>query len=173
MKHLKKYRYELFIIAFILFIVISYTLDYQTGKTAGVEFVNVIKDMLIIIPASFMLVALFEVWIKPETVEKHLGKGNDYKGYIWALLLGGMSVGGIFVALPVAYTLFKKGASLKIIFSYLGFATICRIPMTIFEISFMGLKFTAVRLISGIILMLISGIIMGSYFEKRDYEIKE
>lgn len=127
--------------------------------------------MLKILPCAFILIALFEVWIKRETVVKHLGKGSGPKAYLTVLILAGFSVGGLFVALPLAETLYKKGASLSVIFAYLGFAGIVRIPMTIFEISFLGLQFTAVRLLVTIPLYLFFGIIFGKILEKRGYQI--
>jgi len=82
-------------------------------------------------------------------------------------------VGGLYVAFPLAYTLGKKGASLKVVFSFLGFAGVCRIPMTLFEVSVLGLKFTLIRLAVAIPLMLIVGIVLGGGLEKRDYQIQE
>jgi len=45
--------------------------------------------------------------------------------------------------------------------------------MTLFEISFLGLKFTLIRLVVAISLMLIVGIALGSFLEKRGYQIQE
>ena len=80
-----------------------------------------------------------------ETVEKHLGKESGIRGYTWGVLLAGTTVGGLYVAFPVAYSLYNKGAKLSVIFTYLGASAICRVPMTIFETSFMGIKFSIIR----------------------------
>jgi len=129
--------------------------------------------MVKILPCAFVLIALFEVWIERETVVKHLGQDCGIRGYLWAIALGGMTVGGLFVAFPLAYTLFNKGASLKVIFCLIGFAGVCRIPMTIFEITCLGWQFTLLRLSSGILLCLVSGIILGTWLEKKDYQLNE
>ncbi|MDI6701286.1 MAG: hypothetical protein QME48_08705 [bacterium] len=52
-----------------------------------------------------------------ETVEKHFGEAAGIRGYVWAALLAGTTVGGLYVAFPVAYSLYKKGAKLSIIFT--------------------------------------------------------
>ncbi|RLC24925.1 MAG: hypothetical protein DRH21_04700, partial [Deltaproteobacteria bacterium] len=65
------------------------------------------------------------------------------------------------------------GASLKIIFTYLGFVGVFRIPMTIFEISFLGLPFTLVRLMVTVPLFLLIGIFMGTILKKRGYKLKK
>ncbi len=170
MKKSQKIHLTIFL-GFIIFVLISYFIDFQSGLNSGLSFVKVFLSMFKILPCAFILIALFEVWIKRETVIKHLGKNSGVKAYLWVLILAGFSVGGLFVALPLAETLHKKGASLSVIFAYLGFSGIVRIPMTIFEISFLGLKFTAVRLLVTIPLYLFFGIIFGRILEKRNYKI--
>jgi len=155
------------------FIGILYFIDYEGGKKTAKAFLGVLIEMLKILPCAFILIGLFEVWIKKETVIKHLGDNCGIKGYFWVLLLAGFSVGGLYVAFPLAETLSKKGASLKIIFTYLGFVGVFRIPMTIFEISFLGLPFTLVRLMVTIPLFLLIGIILGTVLKKRQYKLKE
>ena len=150
---------------------ISFLFDYGPGIRSGREFGDVIIEMLKILPCAFILIAIFEQWVKRQTVLRHLGDGSGIRGYLWALLLGAMTVGGLYVAFPLAYTLRKKGASLKVVFSYLGFAGVCRIPMTLFEVSFLGLKFMLIRLVVAIPLMLIVGIALGGFLEKRGYQI--
>jgi len=151
----------------------SFLFDYEPGVRAGREFVDVMIEMLKILPCAFILIALFEQWVKQETVVRHLGDGCGVRGYLWALLLGSMVIGGLYVAFPLAYTLREKGASLKVIFSFLGFAGVCRIPMTLFEVSFMGFKFTLIRLVVAIFLMLIAGIVIGGFLEKKGYQMQE
>jgi len=129
--------------------------------------------MLKILPCAFILIGLFEVWVKKESIEKHLGENSGMMGYIWVILLAGTTVGGLYVAFPVAYSLFKKGAKLSVVFTYIGAAGICRIPMAIFESSFMGLKFTLIRLLVSMPLVIISSIWLGSYLEKRNFKISE
>jgi len=95
------------------------------------------------------------------------------RGYLWGILLAGMTVGGMYLAFPVAHSLFKKGAKLSVIFAYVGFAGVCRIPMTMFELSFMGATFTAVRLGASIPLIVLVSLVMGKYLERRGYRVTE
>ena len=161
------------IFIFFAFIGFSYLTNFDSGEKTGQAFIHVLIEMLKILPCAFILIGLFEVWIKKETVIRHLGNNSGLKGYLWVLLLAGFSVGGLYVALPLAETLNKKGASLKVIFTYLGFVGVFRIPMTIFEISFLGLSFSLARLMVAIPLFLLIGIFMGSVLKKRDYKLKE
>ncbi len=160
-------------VLFVTFVIFSYTTNYEDGEKTGLAFINVMIEMLKILPFAFILIGLFEAWIKRETVIKHLGDESGMRGYFWVLLLAGFSVGGLFVAFPLAETLHKKGASLKVIFVYLGFAGIFRIPMTIFEISFLGFSFTLVRLLVTIPLFLLIGIALGTILKKRNYKLQD
>ncbi len=172
-KNNKKFTYYIIsIILFLTFIGLSYFFDYEQGQQTGIAFSNVMFEMLKILPAAFILIGLFEVWIKKETVMKHLGDTSGIKGYLWIILLGGFSVGGLFVALPLAETLYKKGASLKIIFAYLGISGVVRVPMTIFEITFLGLPFTIARLLVTVPLFILIGIIMGIILKNKNFEFK-
>ena len=105
--------------------------------------------------------------------KKHLGKDSGIIGYIWVVLLAGTTIGGLYVAFPVAHSLFKKGATLSVMFTYIGASAICRIPMTIFESSFMGIKFSLIRLIVSIPLVILSSVWLGNYLEKKNYSIME
>ncbi len=156
---------------YILFLIISFVLGFNPGKGIGYNFVSFSLDMLKILPGAFILIGLFEVWVKKETIEKHLGEESGIKGYIWAILLAGTTVGGLYLAFPVAYALYSKGAKLSVIFTYVGAAAICRIPMTIFEASFLGIKFTAIRLLVSLPLVILVSILLGNYLAKRDYKI--
>lgn len=127
--------------------------------------------MLKILPGAFILIGLFEVWVKRETIEKHFGEESGVRGYIWAILLSGTTVGGLYVAFPVAYSLYSKGAKLSVIFTYIGAAAICRVPMAIFETSFLGIKFTAIRWLVSIPLVIVTSMMLGNYLTKRNYKL--
>ncbi len=159
--------------AYIVFILFSFITGFDPGKQIGKNFVTFSVDMLKILPCAFILIGLFEIWVKKETVEKHFGKESGIRGYIWAVLLASTTVGGLYVAFPVAYSLYNKGAKLSVIFTYIGASAICRVPMTIFEASFMGIKFSAIRLLVSLPLVIISSILLGDYLEKRNYKIME
>ena len=88
------------------------------------------------------------------------------------ILLAGTTVGGLYVAFPVAHSLYKKGAGLSVIFTYIGAAAICRIPMTIFEASFLGIKFTLIRWLVSLPLIIVASMMFGNYLSKRGYRIK-
>ena len=156
-----------------LFIIVSWIFGFNPGKEISYNFGSFSLEMLKILPCAFILIGLFEVWVKRETVEKHFGEKSGIRGYTWAVLLAGTTVGGLYVAFPVAYSLYSKGAKLSVIFTYIGAAAICRVPMAIFEASFLGIKFTAIRLLVSLPLVIVASILLGDYLTKRNYKIME
>jgi len=157
--------------SYFIFWGVSWSMGLGPGQQIGQNFVSFSVAMLKILPGAFILIGLFEVWVKRETVERHLGEESGVKGYLWVILLSGTTVGGLYLAFPVAYALYSKGAKLSVIFTYLGAAAICRIPMTIFEASFLGIKFTAIRWLVSLPLVIITSILLGNYLTRRGYRV--
>jgi uncharacterized membrane protein YraQ (UPF0718 family) len=158
---------------FVVFVGVSFTAEISLGQAMGKTFTTTLLQMLKLLPCAFVLTALFDVWIKRRTVEKHFGSGSGVRGYLWGILLGGMTIGGLYLSFPLAYSLFRKGAKLSVVLAYVGFAGVCRIPMTMFELAFMGPTFTAVRLGVSIPLIIATSIVMGRILERCDYQIRE
>ncbi len=159
--------------AYLGFILLSYIIGFAPGEKIAGNFISFSIPMLKLLPFAFILIGLFDVWVKKETVEKHMGAHSGIRGHIWALLLAGTTVGGLYVSFPVAYTLHRKGAKLAVIFTYIAASAICRIPMTIFEASFMGIKFSVIRLLVSLPLVVASSMLLGAFLEKRKYCMTE
>jgi len=158
---------------YVVFIIVSFTLGYLPGEEIGHNLRIFAIEVIKLLPCAFIIIGLFEVWVKGETVERHLGEQSGFRGHIWAILLAATTIGGLYVAFPIAYSLHSKGAKLSVIFTYIGASAICRIPMSIFEASFLGIKFTAVRFAISIPLVIISSMLLGKYLTKRKYNISQ
>jgi len=143
----------LFFTSYFVVLVVSWWTGFNPGQEIGRNFISFSATMLGIIPGAFILIGLFEVWVKRETVERHL--------------------------FPVAYALYSKGAKLSVIFTYLGAAAVCRIPMAIFcripmaifEASFLGIKFTVIRWLVSLPLVIITSILLGNYLTRKGYKV--
>ncbi len=160
-------------IAYIIFVIFSFWKGFEPGKKMGMNLAYFSIEMLKLLPPAFILIGLFEVWVKKETIEKYFGRESGLRGHMGGILLAGSTVGGLYVAFPVAYTLYNKGADLGVIFTYIGASAICRVPMTIFEASFLGIKFSIIRLCVSIPLVILSSMLLGRYLRERGYNIKD
>lgn len=156
---------------FALFVAGSLIAGYPPGEAIGGNFLGFSVQMLKILPCVFVLVGLFDVWIKQATVERHLGYGSSRLSYLWAVLLAGTTVGGLHVAFPVAQALYVKRAKLGVVLAFLSSAGICRVPMTLFEASFLGWRFTCVRFAVSLPLVILSSAALGYWFDRRGYRL--
>jgi len=173
-KIIKKYKFDFpVIISFIVFVSISYYYKYNPGISIFQDnFWSFLKEMILALPVMFILVGLFDVWVSKEKVQKHIGEASGFKGIMLIMLLAFLQAGPLYAAFPVAYILWKKGTSSRNIFIYLSSASIAKIPMLAFEIGFLGIKFSLLRIIISIPIFIIFGIIMGKYFDKNRCEVK-
>ncbi|MBN2008382.1 permease [candidate division KSB1 bacterium] len=162
--------YALFIGVFFIFLFYSHQTEFSPGMQIQQHFIIFMLQMLKVLPCAFIIIGLFDVWVKKETIQKHF---SGIRGYAYAILLAGTTVGGLYVAFPLACSLYKKGASLQLIFFYLFAAGIFRIPMTVFESSFVGVKFTIIRLLISLPLILIFSVALGTYLDNKGFRFEE
>lgn len=163
---------HLSITGFALFVFFSFVIGSEPGKAIGRNFIYFGWDLLKVLPAVFVLIGLFEVWVNQEVIERHLGKDSGAWGYLWGVLLAGTTIGGAQMSFPLAYALYRKGARLGVVFTYVGASAICRIPMTTFEMSFMGVKFTLIRLLTSLPLLILSSMALERYLAAKNYRIQ-
>ena len=156
----------------LVFVAGSAATGFEPGIRMGRNLRGFVLTMIKILPGAFILIGLFEVWVPRHVIERHLGEASGLMGHIWMILLAGTTVGGLYLAFPVAHVLQKKGAGLPVIFTYLGASGICRLPMTLFEISFLGVEFTLVRYLVSLPLLVLSSHILGTALQKREFELK-
>lgn len=160
----KERLFNFFSIGFGLFVAISFFAGFDPGRQIGQTFFTMAGRMLKILPVAFVLIGLFDVWVKHETIKNHLGETAGLKGHLWAIVLAGMVVGPLYVSFPVACAIMQKGARMGVVFTYIGASAICRIPMAVFEASFLGPRFTAIRFAVSLPLVLITSIVLEKVY---------
>jgi uncharacterized membrane protein YraQ (UPF0718 family) len=129
--------------------------------------------MITFIPFLFIIVGLFDVWVPKEKIQKHIGKGSGIKGILLVTLLAMLQAGPLYGAFPVAYILYKKGASIRNIFIYLGAFASLKIPMLGIEIGYLGIKFTLVRTLVSLPLFIGIGYLMEWYLKDKNFKIND
>ncbi len=94
-------------------------------------------------------------------------------GIILVIILGMFQAGPLYGAFPVAAILYKKGASIRNIFIYLGAFSTLKIPMLGIEIGYLGVKFTLARTLVSLPLIIGIGYVMEWYLKDKDFRIYE
>jgi uncharacterized membrane protein YraQ (UPF0718 family) len=156
---------------FLSFALVSWLINFEFGVTVWDNFLVFATDMVLILPPAFILIGLFDVWAKNETIEKHFGETNNPLRFVYSILLASTTVGGTFVAFPLANSLYQKGAKFSSIFTYMTAASLFMIPMTIMEAGMLGIQFTLIRLISSVPFIIVGSILLEKYFERIKYLI--
>lgn len=168
-KHLKNYMW---VILFVLFSVGSYLIGFKPGLVIYSNFNEFFIEMISFIPFLFIIIGLFDVWVPKEMLEKHVGRESGVKGIFLVILLAMLQAGPLYGTFPVAYVLFKKGASVRNIFIYLGAFSSMKLPMLGIEIGYLGIKFTILRTLISLPLFICIGFIMEKIVGS-DFKVEE
>ena len=172
-KYIEKIKPYVWLASFAVFTIGSFWFGFDPGKTIYQSFTKSFIEMITFIPFLFIIVGLFDVWFPKEKIEKHVGKDSGIKGIIMVVILAMLQVGPLYGAFPVAYILYKKGASIKNIFIYLGAFSTLKIPMLGIEIGYLGLNFTLVRTLVSLPLFIAVGYFMEWYLKNRNFKVNE
>jgi uncharacterized membrane protein YraQ (UPF0718 family) len=160
-----------FLGAYAAFLVVSVAVGFDTGVAVAKNLITFARGLVLVLPLAMILIGLFEVWVPRAVIERHLGEESGALAYLWSFVLAGTTVGGLYVAFPVAWALRHKGARLGMVFAYVGLSGVCRVPMTLFEMSFMGAEFTLIRYGVGVPLVILFSHFLGSALDRRGFEI--
>jgi len=169
----KIFKQYLWVIIFLAVSLISYFMGFNPGiKTYG-NFKDFFIEMITFIPLLFILIGLFDVWVPKEKIEKHIGKDSGIKGIVLVVFLAMLQAGPLYGAFPVAYILYKKGASVRNIFIYLGAFSSLKLPMLGIEIGYLGLKFTIFRTLVSLPLFILIGFLMEWYLKDKNFKVND
>ncbi len=173
--YFKKNKFDFaIIVAFVVFIGSSFYFHFNPGVQIFKDnFWMFLKEMILVLPVMFILIGLFDVWISKEKVQKHIGEDSGIKGILLVMLLAFLQAGPLYAAFPVAYLLKEKGCSSVNIFIYLSAFAMAKIPLLTFEIGFLGLKFSLLRLVLSVPVFILIGIVMGKYFDKNNFKMNK
>jgi len=172
-KHFQKIKPYIWLLSFVIFSVGSFWFGFDPGKTIYQSFTKSFIEMITFIPFLFIIVGLFDVWFPKEKIEKHIDKDSGIKGILMVVVLAMLQAGPLYGAFPVAYILYKKGASIKNIFIYLGAFSTLKIPMLGIEIGYLGLKFTLARTLVALPLFILIGYFIEWYLKNRNFKVNE
>jgi len=114
---------------------------FRFFSLAGSNFLVVLS----ILPPVFILLGLFDAWVPRERVTALIGEKSGIMGAGLSIFLGSFAAGPLYLAFPIAETLLRKGTGLFNVFLFVGAWSTMKIPMLLFEMQSMGLRFAAVR----------------------------
>ncbi|UWG98050.1 permease [Dehalobacter sp. DCM] len=162
-------RYQAFGIVTLLLVLLT-LFNQSTGlKAIGIAAYS-FKEMLLVIPPVFILLGLLDVWVPRETMIKYMGEGSGIKGIVLSILIGSAAAGPLYGAFPVAAVFMKKGVKFSNILIFIGAWSTTKIPMLLFEVSSLGVKFALTRLLIDIPGIIIIAYILSTLISKEEVE---
>ncbi len=170
-KSIQKYKQYIWLVCYLIATIISFFFGFNPGKEVFGNFTKFFIEMVIFIPFLFIIIGLFDVWFPKEKIEKHIGQRSGVKGIFLVIVLAMLQAGPLYGAFPVAYILYKKGASIKNIFIYLGAFSSLKLPMLGIEIGYLGINFTLARTLVSLPLFIAVGYFMEWYLKNKKFKI--
>ena len=165
--NIKKYKVALVL----LFVNIAvYFVSPLIGKESFKIVENSLVDLISVVPPIFILLGLLDVWVKKETMVKFIGEGSGIKGILIAFLLGSAAAGPLYASFPVADVFIGKGAKFSNVLIFIGAWSTTKIPLILFEASSLGTKFTVVRLLLNLPVILIIAFTIEKLISKDEIE---
>jgi uncharacterized membrane protein YraQ (UPF0718 family) len=104
-----------------------------------------VEMILILIPVA-VLIGLLEAWVPKQLIGKYLGRESGWKGMALSALFSTAAAGPLYVALPIAGMLLRKGASPLNVVIFLNTWAAIKIPQLLVEMKFLGPAFMLARL---------------------------
>ena len=112
-----------------------------------------------------IFIGLFQVWVKPQTIIKLLGKSSGLKGFVLVCTFPILMGGSLFTIFPLLKVLKEKGARIGAIASF-STAWGGKVPLLPLGSQFLGWSFALVRLWFTILLAFVMGFLMDWVGEK-------
>ena len=154
-----------FLFLSVVIILFIYALNVSKGMIIAKTVYLTFFEVLDIIIAVSIFIGLFQVWVKPATIVKLLGKGSGLKGFILVCTFPILMGGSLFTVFPLLKTLKDKGARTGAIASFIT-AWGGKAPLLPLETKFLGWPFALVRLGFVVIFAFIMGLLMDWVGEK-------
>jgi len=102
----------------------------------------------------------FSQIVPTELVATWLGKEAGWKGILIGSVAGGLTPGGPIICFPVVYILFKTGAAVPALVSFLAAWSIFAFHRVLaYELPLLGVRFVGIRFASCLILPPLSGLL--------------
>ncbi|MBP8614529.1 MAG: permease [Firmicutes bacterium] len=133
--------------------------DVSLAMSATKSGFHLFLRYLILILAAMLVAAYVQALIPKELITAYLGKQSGLRGILVGTVIGGLTPGSPYAAMPFFAAIVGMGASIPT-----GVAMVCawglwsigRLP---FEAAVMGSKFTLIRVMSSIFLPIVAGLI--------------
>ena len=138
---------------------------WQGALGAGRMFLSVLPAMLV----GFLLGGMVHVLLPRDLLASYAGEDSGLLGLVLASLAGAVTPGGPFVTFPLVASLWKAGAAMGPLVSYLtAWSLLGFHRVLIYEGPILGWRFVAVRIASVMMVPVLAGYVASLVFRLTD-----
>lgn len=141
--------FAIFFLALMFVGLLIVSVKKQRWAGTGKSLKNGYRMMVGLIPLlllAFLAAGFLEIAVPPDLIRGWLGESSGIKGYMISLVAGAMLPGGPYVTFPIIGAVFRAGAGLSQVVTMVTAWSTMSIGMIIFELAFLGPRFTIVRI---------------------------
>lgn len=155
---------------FLIVVVLAYffvaIIDFGFAKTAFLQFSKTFAGILKILFLVFAMMFLVNLFIKTETIQKHLGKDSGIKGWLYAMFASILISGPPYVLFPFLGELKKQGIKNSLLVVFLNNRNVnpTFLPVMIF---YFGTAFSVIVSIYVLLFSFINGWIIGKLLNEK------
>jgi uncharacterized membrane protein YraQ (UPF0718 family) len=130
-------------------------------------FLSIITKIIPVFIVIFILLVLFDLFITPKTIVKHLGENAGVKGWIYSIIGGILSTGPIYMWYPLLNDMQKKGVNNGFIATFLYNRALKPALLPLF-IYYFGLLYVVVLSIVMVIVSVLQGFVVDKFVGKNE-----
>jgi uncharacterized membrane protein YraQ (UPF0718 family) len=153
-----------FLIVVILIYLFLLFFKSDSFLSASLFFLNILKKIIPILFAVFVLIFLIDYFFTPKIISKYFKK-KGIKKWLFVIVGGILSTGAIYVWYPLLADLKSKGLSYGLIACFLYNRAI-KIPMLPLMIFYFSLKYVIILSLVMILMSVVQGIIIDKILKK-------
>lgn len=162
-----------FTVMFGIWLIFAQLMDIEFGKRMAGTFYTFSMEMVLLVPCIFILIGLLDVWIPQQRIQKHIGEKSGFLGAVYVILLAMFQGVPFYGAIATAHLLWKKGCSMRNVFLYLGAYSTLKVPMLLFEVNFLGWRFTLVRAAVALPVFVFIAEVMTAYTRRTGLQLRQ
>lgn len=134
-----------------------------TGKSLSGGY-RMLVGLIPLLLLAFLTAGFLEVVVPPDLIKGWLGESSGVKGYLISFLTGALLPGGPYVTFPIIGAIFRAGAGLGQVVTMVTAWSTMSIGLMIFELAFLGPRFTMVRIAVMFWTPIVAGVLAQFFF---------
>lgn len=138
-------------------------------KLIIVNFLSLLKGVALIVVAVFLVMFIFNLFIRPETIKKHLGKDSGLKGWLFTIFGAIVISGPPYVLMPMLSDLKRHGMKTSLVAAFLSNRNVQPVFLPIM-VYYFGWRYTIIVSLLVIIFSISNGLIIEKIINRNSYK---